>query len=169
MTPTQRVEQLWSDPGHEGGRQVFLDLARELAAELERAQAEWMEQARLLGKSGSREAALLADLEAYKRDLEVVTACHKGAEDDLAVAKAQLHALRLVCGTTDADKFRTRLDAEIERRKELEAKYEALCAARCTNLMERDAARAECMTGLDNRNGHLRDRAREAIREAMGA
>jgi hypothetical protein len=39
-TPTQRVEELWSDPGHDGGRQVFLDLARELAAELERAQAE---------------------------------------------------------------------------------------------------------------------------------
>ena len=45
------------------------DFARELERELTAALAEGLEQARLLGKSGEREAGLLARIEALKREL----------------------------------------------------------------------------------------------------
>ena len=41
-------------------------------------------------------------------------------------AESQLHALRLVAGTTDADRFTTWLDREIAKRKEVEAERDAL-------------------------------------------
>lgn len=48
---------------------VDADFARELERELTTALAEGLEQARLLGKSGEREAGLLARIEALEREL----------------------------------------------------------------------------------------------------
>ena len=44
---------------------------------------------------------------------------------DAAKLEQQLHALRLVCGTTDANKFETALDRANAKIKELEARKEA--------------------------------------------
>jgi hypothetical protein len=50
---------------------------------------------------------------------------------DAAIARAEraeaaLHAMRLVCGTSDADRFTTWLDREIAKRKDAEAERDAL-------------------------------------------
>ena len=65
-------------------------------------------------------------------------------------AEASLHALRLVCGTTDADKFTTWVDRAIARAERAEAALHALrlvCgttdAARFSTWVDRANARAE--------------------------
>jgi hypothetical protein len=54
---------------HPQGGFVHASFARELERELTTALAEGLEQARLLGKSGEREAGLLARIEALEREL----------------------------------------------------------------------------------------------------
>jgi len=59
-----------------------------------------------------------------------VTETCKALESRAEKAEAQLHALRLVCGTSDADRFTTWLDLEIAKREKAEAEHDALAKDR---------------------------------------
>jgi DNA repair exonuclease SbcCD ATPase subunit len=58
-------------------------------------------------------------------------------------AEASLHALRLVCGTTDADKFTSWVDRANDRAERAEAEIKDRAAMMRDVMRERDAAEAE--------------------------
>jgi hypothetical protein len=90
------------------------DRLRELEAELVAAQAECLEQARLLGISGSREASLIARAEKAEAEVErLIARLYKGCDDerDMAISEGPGHD---VCGlaselTTRAEKAEAEL------------------------------------------------------------
>jgi len=80
--PYTRFEQLFID------RSVPAQFARTLERELAAATAECLEQARLLGMSGEREAALLSELDAIKRGHGEL-----GKYEQLRLKNAELHSI----------------------------------------------------------------------------
>lgn len=66
----------------------------EILDRLEAAESDGLEQARLLGMSGEREAALLSKLEAAEKERDALRAALRHEADCVEAAKAEIEALR---------------------------------------------------------------------------
>ena len=68
----------------------YRDKAREQEREIERLRAECNEQARLLGISGSREAKLMADIDALRKELAEANSFIESLANACEVAEARV-------------------------------------------------------------------------------
>jgi chromosome segregation ATPase len=150
------LNQFWSGNAANKMRDECARLERELTAERDqlRAEVERLKEQLRIESAASAHAlhwaekaeAALAEAKVERetvaqsslRSLEAYIDKLKQFAERAEKAEAQLHALRLVCGTTDADRFTTWLNVEIAKRENAEA--ECLEQARLLGMSaEREA------------------------------
>lgn len=144
--------------------QLIADSEAKACAEL---RAELDAQCLLNAKGSEREAVLLRRVDRMAKeclnlraDLDAIKAIRNEETARAERAEADLHALRLVCGTTDADKFSTWVDRANARAEKAEAE---LAAERGKVRMLHSALQ----NLADEQNGAPLERQREEWQEAM--
>jgi hypothetical protein len=99
----------------------YMTVAQKATDELIFFRADNLKAHQMTCSAGLERDSLRAEVERLKEQLRIESAASAHALHWAEKAEAALHALRLVCGTSDADKFTTWLNVEIAKREQAEA------------------------------------------------
>ena len=112
-----------------------------------------------------RERCELWKQRAERAECEVIALkAQRGQSDYYAAAlsaEAELHALRLICGTTDADKFSTWVDRANARAEEAEHDCRVLISR--LNVAEAELANIRALANRRNKRDHVEDTTHQLV------
>jgi hypothetical protein len=140
-----RAEVAWWKNWHEENEKLEDGIAIKVQATIAELRAEVRAILKIVNEQTARAELAEAEVErlrGYSDELDGVTNALGDALARAERAEASLHALRLVCGTTDADKFTTWVDRANARAEKAEAELKAEQDNSAINEIELKVSRA---------------------------